>query len=240
MTTFSALGVRFALFEAPVEDASDFLGAGTCSLCKQEAMVCFEVGIGCTIVARCASCDTEAGLDAEDHLDGSCPRCGLTVRFPAVADPLVCCASCLQGGRAAITKDTELGMVGWEQAREGTTHGVPGLVSTEFEIVLGDRGWNRARVAPDLLFELIRTPTYSTLQGEQWLFCCREPMVFVGAWTREQFATRAPDGNGKALLAAVLAEDVPGLREDQLHDVARIYVFRCPRCAKLRGHWDCA
>ena len=209
MTTFSDLGVHFALFEAPVEDASAFIGEATCSLCKRKANACFELGIGCAIVARCASCGSEAELDTEERVDAACPQCRAKIRFPALPEPVVCCSSCLQSGRATITKDTELGMVSWQQAGEGLTHGLPGLVSAEFEIVPTDSDWNRARVDQGTLFELLRTPTYSTIQGERWLFCCREPMVFIGAWTREQFVAHAPNGDGKALLATSEGRGTP-------------------------------
>jgi hypothetical protein len=65
-------------------------------------------------------------------------------------------------------------------------------------------------------------------------------MVFVGSWSREELAARAPDRDGKAFLAIILGEDVPGLWEDELHDVTGIYVFRCGACSKLAGHWDIA
>jgi uncharacterized protein CbrC (UPF0167 family) len=103
-----------------------------------------------------------------------------------------------------------------------------------------DSDWVRARVDSSLLLELVRTPTYSTIQGERWLFCCKRPMVFDGSWSRRAFSARAPDGNGKALLATVLGEDVPGLWEDRLHDTTGIYVFKCELCGTPRGHWDLA
>ena len=131
-------------------------------------------------------------------------------------------------------------MVSWEHAVEGLTHGVPGLNRPDFEMVATGSDWVRARLDKDVLFELIRTPTYWTIQGDHWLFCCKRPMVFVGAWSREQFSARAPDGNGKAFLASVIGEDVDGLWEDELHDDTGIYVFSCQVCRQLKGHWDIA
>jgi uncharacterized protein CbrC (UPF0167 family) len=238
MTTFSDLGTPFPLFQAPIDDASDFVGQGICGLCDAHSNVCFELGIGSEVIVTCPACSREVGLDADDRQNGTCPRCGTSVIFPAVPERLLCCFSCLRNGRAAITKDTELGMVSWEHASQGLTHGVPGLNRSDFELVPTESDWVRARVDGHLLVEMVRTPGYSTIQGERWKFCCQQPMAFVGSWSREEFAARASDGDGKALLALVLGEDVPGLWEDELHDVTGIYVFRCRACSRLAGHWD--
>jgi uncharacterized protein CbrC (UPF0167 family) len=90
------------------------------------------------------------------------------------------------------------------------------------------------------MFELLRTPSYLTIQGEQWLFCCKAPMVFVGSWSRDRFTKEAPDGDGRAYFESIVADPVPGLWEDQLHDATGIYVFRCPACRRLKAHWDLA
>jgi uncharacterized protein CbrC (UPF0167 family) len=241
MPTFADLGFPFPLFEGDVDDASEFVGHGRCSLCGEVASACFELGIGCDVVVECPACSTQIGLDADDREAGTCRNCSKSVPFPRDTDDgLLCCFDCLRRGRAALSKDTELGMVSWEQAFEGLTHGVPGLNHPDFEMVPTDSHWVRARVDRNLLFELVRTPTYSTIQGETWRFCCKTPMTFVGAWSRETFSRQAPDGNGQAYLAAILGEDVPGLWEDQLHDVTGIYVFRCRACETVRGDWDIA
>ncbi len=242
MLTFTALGCPFPLFRGSVEDASEFVGEGKCGLCGVHSEVCFELGIGCDVVVQCGICNADTGLDADDRAAGACRSCGASVAFPDVDedDDLLCCFVCLRKGRAAITKDTELGMVSWQQALEGLTHGVPGLNHPDFEMVPTDSDWVRARVDSNLLYELVRTPTYSSIQGERWMFCCKRPMVFEGAWSRGTFSRKAPDGNGKAFLAAILDEDVPGLWEDRLHDVSGIYVFSCATCITLKGHWDVA
>lgn len=103
-----------------------------------------------------------------------------------------------------------------------------------------DSDWVRARLDEQTILELLRTPSYATIQGDRWLFCCRKPMAFHGSWSRGQFAAHSPNGDGRTFLALVLGEDVPGLWEDELHDVTGIYVFSCRFCRKLRGHWDIA
>ena len=240
MTTFRGLGYPFPLFEAPVADASHRALPGSCGICHAQASVRFQLGIGCAVMLPCPACGTENGLDADDREDVPCRQCAALVGFPDVPEELACCYSCLRAGKAAITKDTELGMVSWELAFEGLTHGLPALARPDFEMVPTDSDWVRARLEPEVMFELLRTPTYSTIQGDQWLFCCRRPMIFIGTWNRQLFTENAPDGDGKALLAKVLGEQVPGLWEDELHDETGIYVFRCGSCDRRRGHWDIA
>jgi hypothetical protein len=65
-------------------------------------------------------------------------------------------------------------------------------------------------------------------------------MVFIGEWSREQFGLRASDGNGRRYFEEIVQDVVPGLWEDQLHDITGIYVFRCPSCDRETAHWDIA
>jgi uncharacterized protein CbrC (UPF0167 family) len=90
------------------------------------------------------------------------------------------------------------------------------------------------------MFELLRTPTYKSIQGEVWQFCCCRPMVFIGEWSREEFARRAPDGDGQRYFEEVVPDSVPGLWGNQLHDIIGVYVFRCPSCGRVTAHWDIA
>lgn len=179
--------------------------------------------------------------DTDDREDCSCRLCHATVRFPGIDDEEIkTCYSCLRSGKAAITKDTELGMISWEQAFDGVTNGVPGLDRRDFEMVPKEDDWVGARLPQEVMFELLRTPTYSSIQGERWQFCCRRPMVFIGEWNREEFARRAPDGDGQRYFEEIVQDSVPGLWEDQLHDITGVYVFRCASCDKVTAHWDIA
>jgi uncharacterized protein CbrC (UPF0167 family) len=180
-------------------------------------------------------------LDADDREDGPCRQCQTAVPFPDLGDDEIkACYSCLRSGKAAITKDTELGMISWEQAFAGVTHGLPGMDRTDFELVPKADDWVGARLPREMMFELLRTPTYRSIQGERWQFCCRRPMVFIGEWSREEFARRAPDGDGRRYFEEVVQDTVPGLWEDRLHDITRVYVFRCPSCERVTAHWDLA
>lgn len=203
--------------------------------------MCFELGIGSDVVLKCASCGQENGLSAESRCDGNCRACGAGIGFPPIPEEqILCCYACMRAGKAAITKDSELGMISFDQVAEGLTHGGPGLKRSDFEVVPTDSDWNRVRLPKEVMLELVRTPTYISIQGDCWQFCCQSPMIFVGSWSRADFSARAPDGNGRKLFEQVVEDVVPGLWEDQLHDDTGIYVFRCPTCSRYRGHWDLA
>jgi uncharacterized protein CbrC (UPF0167 family) len=239
--TFAQLGIPFPLFEGPSEQASEYCGIAACSLCSKKGQHCFQLGIGCAIVLKCPSCGTTNGLDTSDYEDSHCRHCHATIPFPELGgNEIKVCYSCLRNGKAAITKDTVLGMISWEQAFEGVTHGVPGLNRNDFEMVPKEDDWVGARLPQEMMFELLRTPTYSTIQGERWQFCCRQPMVFIGEWSREEFSRRAPDGDGRRFFEAIVEDTVPGLWEDKLHDITGVYVFRCASCGRLTARWDIA
>jgi uncharacterized protein CbrC (UPF0167 family) len=244
--TFADLGIPFSLFRGPVEEASEYAGVVRCALCGEQGH-CFTLGIGADVVARCPACRAENALDAQDKEGGACRSCGAGVPFPPVAPgDLVACYRCLRGGGAALTKDTELGMIRWEDAAAGVTHGLPGsgIAPAGYEEVPkeddDDEGWVAVRLPREQMFELVRTPTYLTIQGERWLFCCKHPMAYVGAWSREEFTRRAPDGDGKALFERIVEDAGEGLWEDELHDETGVYVFHCDQCDRFRAHWDIA
>jgi uncharacterized protein CbrC (UPF0167 family) len=239
--TFAELGIPFPLFEAPSDQASEYCGLDQCSLCAGEGRHCFRLDIGCAVTVDCPRCGAPNGLDASDCEDTPCRLCESVIPFPDLGvDEILACYDCLRSGRAALTKDTELGMISWEQAYKGVTHGVPGLDRTDFEMVPEEDEWVGARLPQEVMFELLRTPNYPTIQGEQWQFCCRRPMVFVGRWERDDFTRRAPDGGGRRFFEEVVQDTVPGLWEDQLHDVTGVYVFKCASCDRLTAHWDIA
>jgi uncharacterized protein CbrC (UPF0167 family) len=135
-------------------------------------------------------------------------------------------------------------MVSWEQAFAGVTHGVPGLRTDEFETVLVDaeEDWYGVRLAERHLWELLRTPTYITIQGETWLFCCKQPMTYIGKWAsvrQSPFCT----GNERAFLNDSLAteqsmKDWIWERTESGSGRLGVYVFPCAACGRFRANWD--
>jgi len=243
-TTFTELGIPFPLHEAAVEaaDDSDYAGDGTCCICGASNTPCFHLGIGTAIIIPCPSCRIDNGLRTNEKAPADCRNCGAPVPFPSTVaekkEPKTC-YGCLRDGKAALTKDTEFGMVSLDQAFTGVTNGIPGLQQDQFETVIinAEEEWAGVRLPEEIMLELIRTPTYGTWQGECWLFCCRYPMTFVGEWHHEQFDQRAPDGNGEQVYYSAV-EGVPPDTWDSLGHGLNVYVFECKRCGKLRAHFD--
>lgn len=242
-TTFSELGILFPLYEAPVEanKGSNYTGLGWCSVCGAGNRHCFRLGIGTDIVLPCPSCQAQNGLSVSDQASMPCRFCNTLILFPdhfaTLGDPKVC-YSCLRAGRVTITKNTEFGMITWEQALSGVTHGVPGLQQTQFESVVIDseEEWIGAKVPTEMMFELLRTPTYDTWQGESWLFCCKCPMTFIGEWKQAQFHQHARSGDGKSLFYEIVA-DMPEAWNSLAFHLC-VYVFECKSCGRLRTHHD--
>ncbi|NLS91903.1 MAG: CbrC family protein [Planctomycetaceae bacterium] len=240
-TTFAELGIAFPLFEAPV-DASDYVGTANCCICQTDGVHCFPLGIGTAVMIPCSVCGVVNALDIDSKASIRCRECGETITFPASVvdrkEPKTC-YQCLRAGKVALTKDTEFGMVSWDQAFSGVTNGIPGLQQDQFESVMinAEEDWVGVKLPQDIMFELLRTPKYRTWQGERWLFCCRYPMTYLGEWHHDQFNQRASDGNGESLYYAAL-EDVPDDTWDSLGHAVNAYVFECKQCGRLRAHWD--
>ena len=114
MATFAELGIPFPLFEAPTTEASDYVGLATCRLCGGRECHCFELGTGDSLILPCPACGVGNGLSAGDRAATPCRSCGSTVPFPdklKTRKQLLVCYDCLRGGKAAMTKSTEFGMV---------------------------------------------------------------------------------------------------------------------------------
>lgn len=243
-TTFIELGIPFPLYEAPVEgaDDSDYVRIGACCICGTADTPCFSLGIGTALMMACPACGVVNGLDVHSKAPVNCRACAVSIEFPssvaARKEPKTC-YKCLRAGKAALTKDTEFGMVSWDQAFSGVTNGVPGLRQDQFEAVVLDaqEDWVGVKLTEEIMFELLRTPTYGTWQGERWLFCCRYPMTFVGEWVHDEFTRHAPDGDGERFYYEAIA-DIPEGSWDALGQGLSVYVFECKRCGKLRAHWD--
>lgn len=243
-TTFAQLGIPFPLYEAPIESPGDseYAGLDTCSVCGTTVAQCFSLGVGTAVIIPCPQCGAANGLDVDDKAGAACRDCSARIEFPvsiaSQPEPKVC-YTCLRSGKAALSKDTEFGMISWDQAFSGVTHGLPDLRQDQFESVMTDteHNWVGVKLPQDMMFELLRTPTCDTWQGERWLFCCRYPMTFIGEWDQEHFKHHDPQGNGEQLYRSVV-EDVDADTWQFVGVGLAVYVFVCKRCGRHRAHSD--
>lgn len=242
------LGIPFPLYQAPLKSMDCYAGPGICSLEGVQKPHRFLMGIGCDIILSCPRCSTPVALDAEERAAAYCPKCQTRIPFPPPdegEEELAVCYDCLRAGRAAITHDTEFGMVRWEDAIRGLTHGHPGLkpdpvVQNGFELGPMHDDWQTVRVPREILLELVRTPTYSTWQGDTWFFHCGRVMSYVGTWQVEDFYRLRPAGP-ESLFAELLGQDPRWEQYWSIFsdpDVAACYVHGCSACGKLRAYVD--
>jgi uncharacterized protein CbrC (UPF0167 family) len=231
--TFDELGIPFPLFKGPVDEASEYRGEGRCSICHQNGHV-FELGIGAEVVVECGKCKKQTVVDADDR-STPCHLCEHT-NSVSLGDEAFACYRCLRDGRAALTTDTELGMICWADAERGSTHGLPD----------GDPNgeWRRRPVDPARMRELLSTPNYTTWQGEGWLFdgdC--NPMPYLGCYGRKEFAESRSDRDAKAAFLAAIGPDSEaeqlweGVGPDSSRTLVCVYVFADPS-GSLRAHYD--
>ncbi len=131
------------------------------------------------------------------------------------------------GGKGGDYEGYGGGMISWEGVRKE-------------QAKLPVDTWSGVKRAEPAVLELLRTPTYVTLQGEKWEFCCGAPMMYLGMWGQKEFNAHAKNGDGQALFEEIVEEPEEGLWEGELHDETGIYVFRCGACGKMRANWDIA
>lgn len=272
MARFADLGMPFPLFEAEAQEAAEYRGVDTCFLCQREHVHCFAPSALLVACQHCATeNELEVASSATSyHVGGACQHCssplpsgkglvcysclragrawitkntelGMVSREQALAGMTHGVPGLDHPDFELVPRD-EVGWVTTPLPPELLTPSDVGLDHRGFVLVPQEERWVAARVPSEQLFELILTPNYPTWQDEEWLFCCRAPMIYIGSWNRATFTERAPDGNGRAFFDEVL--QLPQQESDWLwegvYDSAGIYVFRCPRCGKLRGNFDYA
>ena len=98
--------------------------------------------------------------------------------------------------------------------------------------------WFGAKLPAAAMDELLRTPTYSTWQGETWLFEGPTPMIYLGCWQASNFDAHAEDGNGERLFLEAVQDADEGTWDDLADGSISVYVFRSPTSGRLRGTWD--
>jgi hypothetical protein len=156
------------------------------------------------------------------------------------------CYECFCAGVVDAVMDTEFGMVTIEEANKGRTHGIPlnnpselsdyHLTAHSIDPNFPDEQWFHVHFDKEYLHELLRTPKYSTWQGESWLFCCRRPMVFRGsipASLLDYGSESLEQSIHKFLQNTIWESATAGGEESHM-----IYAFTCEDCKNLRFHED--
>lgn len=240
--TFAELGIPFPLFDAPAKYPAQYFGAGECVLCYTRGL-CFRMGVGDDVLEACRHCGVVSVLSADSKAaEVPCDNCRKPIPINPEYHKALVCYLCLRAGRVAIMNVTEYGMVRYVDAIVGKTHGTPSTNPPDFAISRNEEDWIQVHVPKEWLVELTWTPTYSTTQGETWLFHCARPMVCLGDWGESDFIRHAPDGNGKALFERTVDGAESGLWDamwaGQMRDSFAIFMFHCPVCGTYRGHWD--
>lgn len=242
--TFKDLGIPFPLFEAPVDATSDYAGIANCDICGGSQQHGFRIGIGGYVKLSCKQCHHEQFAQGHEAFSAGCDECGTqlmekTASKTSSDEYPVACYNCLRAGRASITKDTEFGMITYEHAQRGITHGVPGLATTMFEALPpNDEGWVCVKIPNEYLNELVSTPGYLSWQGDIWLFCCQAPMTFIGEWHQSDFRKHATDGDALRLAKSMVSVGEYRYWDDEFPDHLCFYVFRCKTCGSLKAHVD--
>ncbi|MET7427251.1 CbrC family protein [Dactylosporangium sp. NPDC005555] len=237
----------FRLYQAAVEGSAEYAGSGICAFCRTVTDGRLALSVGADVIYRCTTCEQPFPVRAEGHdrRAKTCPHCGMVDDGYPLGDDPATCYPCLSSGRAALTKDTEFGMVTWSDAVRGRTHGVPGLARTQPGFSLADPdpdGWVAVNIPPSVLLDLVHTPSYRTYQGVEWLFCCATTMLYCGEWTKTDFTNHKP-GDPEVVLIEVFEGAQPWMwnqvPNDPQHDTGwGFYVFECELCNRTRGHFD--
>ena len=106
-----------------------------------------------------------------------------------------------------------------------------------------DEHWYSVEFPSADLIELVRTPSYSTWQGERWLFCCNRPSVFIGCMSLAGLSALASaiDRGPVDLVAAMTgcsASEAKGTLAAIANERVRLYAFRCTGCEGFRATWN--
>jgi uncharacterized protein len=170
----------------------------------------------------------------------SCGICGRVGRCFELRFAIICCdgasevgygcMDCLASGKFEFWHDTDIGMLD----EKGLT-----------------KVYSHNRLPPEnfpsaALVALRRTPQIATWQQELWLTHCNDFMAYQGTWSPGDFYKNAPNGDGRTLFME-MTDDGKNLWDDSLSIGTTIfkewhaayYVFKCKRCGRLKGNWDC-
>lgn len=240
MTTFADLGIPFPLFEASIRACPDYVGRQHCCVSDRIQDHCFRLGIGSWIRVECSTCGGFLFLLPTGDACRSvpCRHCGAPTRSPvAVQEEAFVSYHELRSGRAGYTKDSDFGMISWEQVESGWTHGIPGGRFPGLNTRTTPEGWVQVQLPKESLAELTRTPSFVTWQGDRWLFQGNRPSIYIGEWTKRDFERHAPDGMPTETFFRSVMRDYDPRLWSRIDNIC-VYVFRGHEPRTYAAYYD--
>ena len=234
--------MSFPLFRAAV--IPTFSGPRICAACREKVQQSFRPSL---LIVPCRKCGQATALGLGQSMT-DCVHCGefnlWPTDVPAGEDAAVC-AACLTAGRAAISHESELGFVTWANARRGLVEvdvdESSGKAARRNGFELWTDEWGPpvtyARVPPEPLLELLRTPVHLAIQREYWPFHCGRFCAFLGHWQQADFE-RESRGRGQELFEASVDSNSSGMWDWLRDDFGRSYVYQCLGCQTFRVFVD--
>jgi uncharacterized protein CbrC (UPF0167 family) len=149
-----------------------------------------------------------------------------------IPDAERCCLDCLQKNDFKFDHDSEFGIV--------HTENLPDYME--------DTDATK-QVSAEKINEMLLTPNFINIQGENWLTHCDDFMIFKGLWEPHDFTARSIDNNGKKLFMEMTEGNYDhlwescGLDDDETRNIwedVYYYAFECKHCKKMKGYWDCS
>jgi uncharacterized protein CbrC (UPF0167 family) len=248
-------GMPFRLYRAPVKSVLEVSHDDVCHVCGTREMVLFGLRLNDYLIRPCSSCRASMGLRMgwwdQPPVATDCPACGVPNPWPdgLPRDPLRACYKCIRRGKVAVAHETELGMLEYPLSARGLVRGGKykraelegmGFRTTVLETYDDGSQSVAARLPPELLAEMHRTPRYLNLQREYWPWHCGQYMAFVGHWRQDDFH-RVAGGHGKGE-AWFHAHGAHPFEYDQWewieHGIGMSYVHECLKCGLRRVYVD--
>jgi uncharacterized protein CbrC (UPF0167 family) len=139
------------------------------------------------------------------------------------------CLECLKAGQFNFTHNTDYGLV----VNEDIPDDVQDIDASK-------------KVNSTVFSEMLHTPNYSSMQGEEWKCHCNDFMDYKGTWEAPDFTRNSPTGNGKELFLSMAGEinnlwDDFELKDDETESTwseALFHIFECRHCKIKLGYWE--
>ncbi len=129
------------------------------------------------------------------------------------------------------------------EAFHDTKHG---FVGKDIPIELVDEDAMKI-VKKEYYEEMLKTPYYTTYQGEQWMCHCENFMDYIGIWDAPDFTKESGNDNGKELFEEMTISgyhhlwdefDLKVNEKNESWEDALYHAFQCRHCKIKQGYWE--